>query len=68
MAPRRRGAIVTMASLAAFNGAGPGAAAYAAAKGARQQRLFQHGHSAEFLALGEQLYRAPALSAGRAYA
>lgn len=34
MAPRRRGAIVTMASLAAFNGAGPGAAAYAAAKGA----------------------------------
>lgn len=34
MASRRRGAIVTMASLAAFNGAGPGAAAYAAAKGA----------------------------------
>lgn len=34
MVPRRRGAIVTMASLAAFNGAGPGAAAYAAAKGA----------------------------------
>ncbi len=34
MAPRRQGAIVTMASLAAFNGAGPGAAAYAAAKGA----------------------------------
>lgn len=34
MAPRRRGNIVTMASLAAFNGAGPGAAAYAAAKGA----------------------------------
>ena len=34
MARRRRGAIVTMASLAAFNGAGPGAAAYAAAKGA----------------------------------
>ena len=34
MAPRRRGAIVTMASLAAFNGAGPGAADYAAAKGA----------------------------------
>lgn len=34
MAPYRQGAIVTMASLAAFNGAGPGAAAYAAAKGA----------------------------------
>ena len=34
MAPHRQGAIVTMASLAAFNGAGPGAAAYAAAKGA----------------------------------
>ena len=34
MALRRQGAIVTMASLAAFNGAGPGAAAYAAAKGA----------------------------------
>ncbi len=34
MARRRQGAIVTMASLAAFNGAGPGAAAYAAAKGA----------------------------------
>jgi 3-oxoacyl-[acyl-carrier protein] reductase len=34
MAPRRRGAIVTMASLAAYNGARPGAAHYAATKGA----------------------------------
>ncbi len=34
MTPRRGGAIVTMASLAAFNGARLGAAAYAAAKGA----------------------------------
>ena len=34
MTPRRRGAIVTMASLAAFNGARVGGVAYAAAKGA----------------------------------
>jgi 3-oxoacyl-[acyl-carrier protein] reductase len=34
MEPRRTGAIVTMASLAAFDGGGPGAAHYAATKGA----------------------------------
>jgi 3-oxoacyl-[acyl-carrier protein] reductase len=34
MIPRRRGAIVTMSSLAAFSGGGPGATHYAAAKGA----------------------------------
>jgi len=34
MTPRRRGAIITMASLAAFNGARPGGAHYAATKGA----------------------------------
>jgi 3-oxoacyl-[acyl-carrier protein] reductase len=34
MIPRRRGAIVTMASLAAFNGGRAGSGAYAAAKGA----------------------------------
>jgi len=34
MEPRRSGAIVTMASLAAFDGGGPGASHYAATKGA----------------------------------
>jgi 3-oxoacyl-[acyl-carrier protein] reductase len=34
MVPRRRGSIVTMSSLAAHNGGGPGAFAYAAAKAA----------------------------------
>ena len=34
MEPRRTGAIVTMASLAAFDGGGPGASHYAATKGA----------------------------------
>lgn len=34
MEPRRRGAIVTMSSLAAYDGGGPGASHYAAAKGA----------------------------------
>lgn len=34
MEPRRSGVIVTMASLAAFDGGGPGASHYAAAKGA----------------------------------
>jgi 3-oxoacyl-[acyl-carrier protein] reductase len=34
MLPRKRGAIVTMASLAAYNGGGPGSAHYAATKGA----------------------------------
>ncbi|WP_026869689.1 SDR family NAD(P)-dependent oxidoreductase [Inquilinus limosus] len=34
MEPRRTGAIVTMSSLAAFDGGGPGAAHYAATKGA----------------------------------
>ena len=34
MEPRRTGAIVTMSSLAAFDGGGPGASHYAAAKGA----------------------------------
>ena len=34
MVARRRGAIVNMSSLAAWNGGGPGAGAYAAAKGA----------------------------------
>ena len=34
MAARKRGAIINMSSLAAWNGGGPGAGAYAAAKGA----------------------------------
>jgi len=34
MIPRRRGAIITMSSLAAYSGGGPGATHYAAAKGA----------------------------------
>ena len=34
----------------------------------RQQRQFQRGHNAEFLAFDEQFHRALALSAGRAYA
>jgi 3-oxoacyl-[acyl-carrier protein] reductase len=34
MEPRRRGVIVTMSSLAAFDGGGPGASHYAASKGA----------------------------------
>jgi 3-oxoacyl-[acyl-carrier protein] reductase len=34
MAPRKSGSIVTMTSLAAFNGGGPGASHYAASKGA----------------------------------
>ena len=34
MEPRRRGAIVTMSSLAAYDGGGPGASHYAASKGA----------------------------------
>lgn len=34
MAPRKTGAIVTMTSLAAYNGGGPGASHYAASKGA----------------------------------
>lgn len=34
MEPRKRGTIITMSSLAAFDGGGPGATAYAASKGA----------------------------------
>ena len=33
----------------------------------RQQRQFQRGHNAEFLAFDEQFHRALTLSAGRAY-
>lgn len=33
-----------------------------------QQRHFEHGHNAEFMALDEQFHRTLALSAGRAYA